>query len=111
MSVNVIQKVEEGVERTGIPPLRSSVGLGACVEYIKAKIIEAEKAVKFRDDSYKTWRGGTDASWRAVGCTASKAERLKTADSHGRIAIKCRKELQTLQAVLEYLEAPNAPHE
>jgi hypothetical protein len=88
-------------------PIGCDVGLGACVEYIKAKISDAEKAVKFRDESYKTWRCGTDASWRAAGCTASKAERLKTADGHARIAIKCRKELQTLQAVLEYLEAPN----
>lgn len=78
-----------------------------CVEYIKAKIVEVEKAVKFRDESYKTWRGGTDASWRSAGCIYPKAVRLKIADSHGRIAIKSRKELQTLQAVLEYLEAPN----
>lgn len=89
-------------------PIRCTVGLGACVEYIKAKIVEAEKAVKFRDDSYKTWRGGTDASWREVGCFDSKEKRIRTSDSHGRIAIKCRRELETLQAVLEYLEAPNS---
>jgi hypothetical protein len=79
-------------------------GLGACAEYIKTKIAEVEKEVKFRDDSYKTWREGTDASWRAAGCHDSKAVRLDQSDRHGRITIKCRRELQILQAVLENLQ-------
>ena len=78
-----------------------------CVEYIKSKITEAEKALKFREDSYKLWRGGTEEAWRAAGSRASKAERVKTSDGHGRIAIKCRRELEILQSVLEHLQAPN----
>lgn len=61
-----------------------------------------------RDDSYKTWRGGTDASWRAVGCLDSKEKRIETAHRHGHIAIKCRRKLEILQAVLARLKAPNA---
>lgn len=89
------------------PAVACSDLLGACVEYIKAEIVKAEQDVKFRDDSYKTWRSGTDASWREVGCFDSKEKRLKTSDGHGRIAIKCRRKLEILKAVLAYLQAPN----
>ena len=45
--------------------------------------------------------------WRAVGCTKTKAQRLKDADMHGRIAAKNRKEVEMFKAVLERLKAPN----
>lgn len=92
MSVKVMQK-------------SGTVGSHACVVFIKAKIAEAEQAVKFRDESHKTWRGGTDASWRSAGCMFNVRARQEIARSHARIAIKCRRELQTLRSVLEHLQA------
>ncbi len=86
-------------------PLTSEEEFGECIDFIKSEIVEAEKAVKFRDDSYKTWRGGTDNSWRQAGCYESKAARIKTSDGHGRMAIKCRKRLKLLQSTLAILMA------
>ncbi len=86
-------------------PLTSADEFGECIDFIKAEIVEAEKSVKFRDDSYKTWRGGTDNSWRQAGCYETKAARIKTSDGHGRMAIKCRKKLKLLQSTLAILTA------
>jgi hypothetical protein len=80
-------------------------GLAACVYFIKIKIIHAEKAVQFREDAVKCWQGGTDKSWRAAGCPNSKETRMKIAESHARIAVKSRQELEMFKAVLKQLES------
>ena len=73
------------------------------IEFIKAKLATAKASLKAREQMERIWRGGTDASWRAVGCPDSKAGRIKTADIHGRIAVKCRREVKMFKAVLEAL--------
>ena len=82
-------------------------GLGALVEFLEGKLIDAFATLKAREEMERTWRGGTDEMWRAVGCTKSKAQRLKDADMHARIAAKNRKEVAMFKAVLERLKAPN----
>jgi len=71
------------------------------VEFVKAKTAERERIIQFRDDSEACWRGGTDESWRAVGCKLSKRERLEAAAIHGIIAVKNRRELELWKALLE----------
>jgi len=90
---------------TNNDPATCEIDLDKCVVFIKAEILKAEQDVKFRDQARKTWRSGTNASWREVGCFDSKEKRLKISDSHARIAIKCRQRLEMLQAILVRLEA------
>jgi hypothetical protein len=90
-------------------PIRvgSTALLGACVDFIEGKLIDAAATLHAREEMERTWRGGTDEMWRAVGCNRTRAQRLKDADMHGRIAEKNRKEVAMLKAVLERLKAPN----
>lgn len=81
---------------------------GQEIAFVKAQIADMEVRIKFRDDSKQCWASGTDASWRAVGCRASKSERLKTAALHGRIADKNRKDLAILKSILATLSARDA---
>lgn len=73
--------------------------------FIDQKIRETEVSLRAREDMEKCWRGGTDASWRAAGCKKSKAERLKDADTHSRIAAKIRGELEMFKSVSSLLQA------
>jgi hypothetical protein len=85
--------------------------LGADVEFVKGKLADAEKSLKFREESEKVWREGTDKSWRAVGCKMTKQQRLEVSACHGRIAVKCRREVEMFKEVLARLQAPNDLHE
>jgi hypothetical protein len=82
-------------------------GLGAGVEFIKAKLAKAEMTLAKREAMEKCWLEGTDESWRAAGCYMSKSDRLETSARHGRIAVKNREEVAMFKAVLHQL-APNA---
>lgn len=77
--------------------------------FLRGKLADAEAGLKFRVDSEKCWRGGTDKSWREVGCRQSKAERTKTAESHGRIAVKMRREVEMFKAVIAKIEKAELP--
>ena len=81
-------------------------GLGACVEFIKAKLAKAEMTLATREAMEKCWREGTDESWRAAGCHMSKSARLEASARHGRIAVKNREEVAMFKAILHQL-APN----
>lgn len=48
--------------------------LDALVAFIAGKVADAERTLKCREEMERTWRGGTDASWRKVGCFKSKQE-------------------------------------
>jgi hypothetical protein len=91
----------------GIAPVGSKELLGAVVEFVKGKLAAAEHAVKCREEAEKTWRGGTDESWRAVGCRMALGQRMETSAREGRIAIKCRREVEMFKEVLARLQAPN----
>ena len=73
------------------------------IAFIESEKKYAESCVKFREDSVKCWRGGTDESWKAVGCRKTKAQRLETAAIHGRIAIKMRRRVELFDGVLDVL--------
>lgn len=90
------------------PPVASSDLLGACVDFIKTKINEAEQTLKRREEMQAVWAGGTNETWKAVGCKKPKADRLKESVMHGRIAVRNREELQMFKNVLMQLQAPNA---
>jgi len=72
-------------------------------EFIQSKIALVEKSIRAREDGAKTWRGGTDKSWRLVGCTKNKAQRIACAEMEERIIIKLRHELGMFNQVLEAL--------
>lgn len=72
-------------------------------EFIKSKMVEVEKAIAAREESSKAWRGGTDKSWKAVGCYKSKPDRIAVAEREERILIKLRHELEMFNGVLEIL--------
>lgn len=88
----------------GIPI--ENLSLTAAIDFIEGKIVAAEKTLKTREEMYKTWREGTDASWRKSGCLNSKSERIKISDTHGRIAIKNRRDLEMFRAVKKHLQMP-----
>jgi len=89
------------------PPLAPNIEMKKeAIEYVRSKLTEADKAVKFRDESVRVWRGGTNESWRLAGCNKSKSERMATADGHARISIKCRHEVELLKFILEELSKP-----
>ena len=89
------------------PQVRCDDGLGACVDFIQDQLVKAFADLKAREQMEQTWRGGDDATWRAVGCTKTKRQRIQEADMQGRIAEKKRKEVALFKAVLERLKAPN----
>lgn len=70
------------------------------IEWLREKIIKAEKDVVAREQSEDTWRGGTNKSWAEVGCRLTKAERHERADIEKRIAIKCRREVEMYKSAL-----------
>lgn len=74
-------------------------------EFIQGKLIDAFASLMAREEMEKTWRGGTDESWRAVGCNLSKKQRLKDADTHLRIAVKLRREVELFKAVRDAIES------
>lgn len=74
------------------------------VEFIEGKLISAFASLKAREEMERTWRGGTDEMWRAVGCTKTKAQRFKEAEMHGRIAAKLRREVELFKAVRDKLK-------
>lgn len=100
-------RIETSARPESGPPVRSTAGLCTLVEFIKAKLADAEKSLSCRAEMRQTWAGGTDKSWRAVGCKLTKAQRLEHSAMHGRIEIKQRREVEMFKAVLEKLEAHN----
>lgn len=81
------------------------------VAWLNAKIADAEKSVRAREDAEKTFRSGTDAQWKRAaamhpsthGKPMTKEVRLEAAAIQGRIAVKCRREAAMFKAVLAAL--------
>lgn len=85
-----------------------AVASGDLLEWLRGEIDDAEKAVRAREQAEATWRGGTDKSWRALGCKLNKSERLKNADFNGRMAAKYRRNLELIRAITEIVIHSNA---
>jgi hypothetical protein len=72
--------------------------------WLVVKLHEAKSALKAREQMEATWRGGTDESWRAAGCKMNKEARLKESETHGRIAVKCRHEVEMFEATIKAIK-------
>lgn len=75
------------------------------IEFIKSKIADMDRKLAARLEMQRVMRSGSEKEWKSVGCNMSKAERLKSADMHGRIAVKNRVELNIFKDVLNKLES------
>ena len=86
------------------------------LDWLRAKVTEAEKAVATREQMAETWRRGTDAEWIAAaglhpstaGKSLGKASRKKEATMHDRIAIRMRRDLAMLRLALQHAQGPSA---
>lgn len=76
------------------------------LEFIALKIADVERAIKAREESEKSWRGGTDKAWKAVGCRKTKPERIKIAELESRILVRLREEREMFQKVFRALNEP-----
>ena len=88
-------KNTESTGKATSPTLSSS----DLLEWLRGEIEATEHTVKAREQAETTWRGGTDKSWRATGCTLSRAERLNNAEFNGRMAAKYRRNLDLIRAI------------
>ncbi len=88
-------------------------GVGGAIVWVRAKLVEAEKSVRAREQMEEGYRTGTDAEWEAAAkmhpSTANeprmtKADRLKESATQGRIAVKCRRDVEMLKLVLALIE-------
>ncbi len=77
------------------------------LEWLRGKLKDAEKSLECRIQAEDAWRGGTDKSWRKVGCKLTKEERTDVADRQARINVKCRHEVTMFKAVIEILSHSN----
>lgn len=76
------------------------------IAWLHGKLIAAEGTLKTREEMACVWRHGTNAEWKAASPTGramSKAARLKEAETHDRIAIKLRREVDMFRAALAAL--------
>ncbi len=81
-------------------------------EWLRGKLSDAEAAVSQREAMEASWRGGTDDEWREVSrATKSKfmpkSARLEEAESHKRIAVRCRLKVEMLKRFVAEVEATN----
>lgn len=82
-------------------------------EFIQEKIREVEKSIKDREQMAKTFRSGTDESWKQANklnpnkesSPMKKADRIAAAQSQDRILVKLWQELKMYDAVLTKLNA------
>lgn len=74
------------------------------VAFLRDQLAGEEKHLKARIQAEKTWREGTDASWRAVGCRMTKAQRLNVAEREKRIGIKVQKRIELFKAAIALLD-------
>lgn len=84
---------------------RNGVSKSEMIEFIEGKLIDAFQSLQCREEMEKAWRGGTDESWSSVGCTHTKAQRLKESEIHGRIAIQLRREVELFKAVKDLISS------
>lgn len=74
------------------------------LDWLEEKLADAETSLRARKQMEAIWEGGTDESWREVGCQKNKSERLKESKMQGRIAAKCRRDVEMLRATIVQIE-------
>lgn len=72
--------------------------------WLTDKLAAAEKALKCRKDAAKTWREGSTATWRSVGCKLPLHERLKLSEQQDRIAVICQRDVDGFTEALNLLQ-------
>lgn len=91
-------------------PIDPSAPLGIGFEdllcWLRVKLAEAESALGAREQMEACWRTGTDESWKAVAARAggkayTKKERMEESARQGRIAVKCRREVEMYKATIK----------
>lgn len=75
---------------------------------IADEITKAQQAVESRKQAQAVWRGGSDESWKAVGCKLSKKQRLEQSEVEARIGVKSEKRLETLKLIPSLLAMSRA---
>ena len=75
--------------------------------FLREKLADAEKALVFREESEAVWRDGDADTWRSVGCKLTFEQRLMESKRHGRIAAKCRREIELFKAAIGEIEKHN----
>lgn len=78
------------------------------LEWLRRKLADAEKSLRYREESEQIWRDKHEESWKAAARMKGdevipKKERLKLAKSENRIAKKCRVEVENYRAVIAIL--------
>lgn len=89
------------------PPAPKAVCCDDLLGFLRGKLAFAEQALRSRVDAQKCWREGTNESWQKVGCKMTKEQRLRVSETEGRIAEKCRREVEMFRAVIAALDKPN----
>jgi hypothetical protein len=79
------------------------------LEWLNDQLLKAKSELRARVDAEKVWRTGSDKSWRSVAqLTGSgfvkKSERHFNAERESRIAEKCRRDVDMLEAIIERLK-------
>jgi hypothetical protein len=70
------------------------------LEWLREQLAKFEFALKARKQMEEEWRGGTGKAWREVGCKLNKAQRLQASATHGRIAVKCLRDVEMCKAAI-----------
>lgn len=90
-----------------------TIEASALAEWARKKLREAEKAVTYREQAESLLRDGKEEEWAKAARWAgmkpsSESERIEEAESHKRIATKCRVEVAMWKAALAVIESSNA---
>lgn len=76
--------------------------------FIQGKITGVETSIRAREETVRTFRGGTEAEWRHAakltgGKVMNKTERIVAATAHERIKGRLERECEMFRAVLELI--------
>lgn len=98
-------------ETTKEKPSAVSVGSTALLGWLGVKLAEAEKALKMREEMAACYRSGTNADWDAAsnmhpstaGMKSTRADRLRQAQNHDRIAVRLRHDRDMFRSTIAAL--------
>lgn len=82
------------------------------LDWLHAKVFEAEKTLKAREQGAAAWRSGDDRSWKAAskmhpstaGRPMKKADREKAANREEHIAHICRRDVGIYKVLIALVE-------
>ncbi len=91
---------------------RGLVGVGGVIAWLREQLSAAEKSLRAREQMEQSWKTGTNAEWDAAAKmhpdTANeprmkKADRMKESAAQGRIAVRCRQDVEMFKLLLASL--------